>query len=100
MSLTLDEWRREADLVAMASRVVRSKEFRAMMDVLRSQALSAFDLPILADNDQRAAAHSMRQGYVIALRDIEALASHYKPSDNIEPTFEEPEDDEIAATEN
>lgn len=89
--LTATEWRSQPDMTKLASRALSDPIVRQMLDVLRTSHLARYTHP---GNSEQKAFHLCRcEGYSAALNELESLAVHSQPKEELEATFESPESD-------
>lgn len=89
--ITLAEWRADYDLVKLARSVWINPDFRLMMACLRNENPAFGVLPDDAPPTRSIALQRRAEGYIMALSNLEAMATLEQKTESLEPTFEEEE---------
>jgi hypothetical protein len=90
----LSEWRGSQTLVQSARKYLQDPEFLTMIDVLRNESPINWVAIRQMTIDDRAVMHARIEGYQLCLNNLEALGSFQKPEETLEPSFEQPEEQE------
>lgn len=91
--LTLDEWRRQEQMVLESRALARNLTYRAQMDVLRnSHPCHTLFSPIGVNPNDRIVHQSKIEGYELCLNNLEAMTRPFKHAKPLEATFEAPEE--------
>lgn len=86
--MRLDQWQASPELVKAARKLLDSREFQAMLAVLRNENPSNYGLrPPASDSDHVAHAYKST-GYALALNNLEALGVLERRRGALEATFE------------
>lgn len=88
--IRLETWQSAPELVTQARRVFAMPEFRAMLDVLRTESPSNYGFPSRPglSSDDRVAHACKIEGYNLCLNNLEALARLETAKGMLEATFE------------
>lgn len=89
--LRMEEWKTQPALVKMARTIISSPDFRAMLDVLRTEHFLNYECRLGATIEDRAVMQARGEGYNACLANLMELGELRKIPDTLEPTFEEPE---------
>lgn len=96
--LTLDDWRKQEQLVLESRALARNLTYRAQMDVLRnSHPVHTVFSPVGVNPNDRIVHNAKCEGYEICLNNLEAMAKPYKQLKPLEATFADPEEQTINA---
>lgn len=91
--LTLDEWRRQDQMVLESRALSRNLTYRAQMDVMRNVHPVHLVFPATGVSPTDRIVHQAKcEGYELALNNLEAMTKSLKASRPLEATFAAPEE--------
>ena len=91
--LTLDEWRKQEQMVLESRTLARNLTYRAQLDVLRnSHPCHTLFTPLGVSPTDRIVHQAKCEGYELALNNLEAMTRPFKQTKPLEATFEAPEE--------
>lgn len=90
--LRMSEWKSERDLVRAARKFLSDPEFLALVDVLRNESPINWITVRPMTIEDRAVTQARIEGYQLCINNLESLGMFEKPSEKLEPTFEQPDE--------
>lgn len=89
--ISLQEWRSDMELAKLARKVWANPDFRLMVACLRNESPANLVLPDDALPHRSVALQRRQEGYLMAIANLEAMAEHSQPVEQLESTYGEPE---------
>lgn len=90
--LTLDEWRKNEQLVLESRALAKHPTYRSQMDILRNAHPVHMVMPSIGVSPtDRIVQNAKCEGYEMAVNNLEAMAKPFKHQKPLEATFSDPE---------
>lgn len=90
-SLTVNEWRKNGDLLQAARKVLEQPDMRLMLDTIRNTHFYEFDLIGNHPIEQRAIRQAESSGFALAIKMLKSLGEPLPSQEMPEATFDAPE---------
>jgi hypothetical protein len=90
--LRMAEWKSSKDLVTSARKFLNNPEFMTLVDVLRNESPINWITVGPMTIEDRAVTQARIEGYQLALNNLESLGMFEVPKEEIQETFEQPEE--------